>query len=187
MRRAECAPVRDLLALRPDDWADSERQRVEGHLAVCTECAGLARSYAMQDRVLRSLPFASLSAPQRREFLARLPREGRSRSGRPSLGWAIGAIVGVVALIAIFLAASAAFRQGQPDHTSTAVIPPTISTPAAMPSPTITPTTSLTPLPTGTADPSTALLGPPVCTPARPVVQYACRTGQPLAGKSAAP
>ena len=50
----ECRSVRPLLALHPDDWSEEERCLVESHLAGCSECSELLRTFTEHARLIRA-------------------------------------------------------------------------------------------------------------------------------------
>jgi hypothetical protein len=149
MKSNACASVQELLALRPADWDGSERRQVEEHVAICTECAGVARAYAAQDRALQSLPQAGLDVSARQQLLARLEREKRPRETHSRLSWVVGAVLSAMVLVAISLAVNFLVGQGGWAWGPQKNGPTTGPTQVTMPSPTITPTTSLTPTPVG--------------------------------------
>lgn len=148
MKHSECTFVHGLLALRPADWDESERQRAEAHLSTCAECAALSRAYAAQDRALQSLPAAGLGEAAREQLFSRLEQEKTLRL-RSRSAWVFGAVFGAVALAAIVLLSSLLLWPGAWIWSARQDNPTTIPTRATMPSPTITPTTSLTPTPVG--------------------------------------
>ena len=149
MKDSECTSVRQLLALRPADWDENERRRAEEHLAACTQCAELSRAYMAQDRALQTLPAAGLGESARQKLFSRLEREKQPRMVRPRLVWALGAILGVVILVAVALAVNFLVRQGDWGWNAQKNDPTMGPTQVTMPAPTITPTTSLTPTPMG--------------------------------------
>jgi anti-sigma factor RsiW len=148
MKHRECTSVRDLLALRPADWDESERQRAEEHLSACAECASLSRAYAAQDQALQELPAAGLGEAGRQRLFSRLELERTARL-RPRPVWVFGAVFGAIALAAILLLASFLLWPGAGIWGVEQNDPTTLPARATVLSPTITPTTSLTPTPVG--------------------------------------
>lgn len=72
----KCTAVRDLLALRPDDWEADERIRIEEHLETCADCAALAGINVEQDRLMVDLPGLRLTPMQREQLHGAYPKGG---------------------------------------------------------------------------------------------------------------
>lgn len=158
MKHDACRTVRDLLALRPADWSAEERGRVEEHLVSCTSCAGMARAYAVQDRLLRRLPAARLDLRQRQQLFAQLEGKNRARRVPSWLSWALGAalvaaLLAIVLLIALLPGLDGRFLGG-------AVASPSFA-PTSIRSPTqiITPSTAMPSTPPGSCRDTPAAVG----------------------------
>jgi len=106
----ECKRVRELLALRPDDWSGDERRRVEAHLEVCGECAAGDRAYAEQDRLIRVAPRVGLNAAQQDPLFSRIGRQERRHTLRARFAAALGTVAALGVLVVLALALSALFR-----------------------------------------------------------------------------
>jgi len=121
---SECKRVRELLALRPDDWDAAERRRsaersrrsrVETHLATCADCANRARAYAKQDRLVRSTSRVRLTAAQRDQLLSHIQQERTRYEMHTKLVTALSTTMAVVALIGLTLGLYTMFRgENQP-------------------------------------------------------------------------
>ena len=111
----ECKKTRDLLALRPDDWDTEERERIETHLATCSDCAAIAHAYAEQDRLVRAAPRAGLTPSQRGQLLSRIQQERRRNEMQTRLAVILNTATFVVALVALALGLRTILPQeGQP-------------------------------------------------------------------------
>lgn len=87
--------VRQLLAVSPREWSDTERRQVEVHLRVCPDCTALAREYAMQERLLAALPRFSLSSENRQAVIVQIQR----KSSRIRLSARLYNTLGIVAAV----------------------------------------------------------------------------------------
>jgi hypothetical protein len=99
----ECKVVRDLLALRPDEWDADERRQVQAHLDTCPDCAALARAYAEQDRLIQATPRVRLTPSQRGQLLSHTQRERKRHEMRTKLSTILSTVTAVAALIALTL------------------------------------------------------------------------------------
>ena len=133
----KCTAVRDLLALRPDDWEAEERIRIEEHLETCADCAAFAGIIVEQDRLMVDLPGLRLTPVQREKLMARIQREGRRREVRMTFFSALGTATVIVVLAAFTLALYLLFGVEEPQTTG------------SMPVPSVTPTAEM---PTATVD-----------------------------------
>jgi hypothetical protein len=98
----DCQATRDTLALRSGDWSADERHRVEDHLAMCADCAALARVYAEQDRLIRSAPPVRLTPQQRDQLLSRAQRERRRHQMRTTFSTVVAAAALIVLAIGLY-------------------------------------------------------------------------------------
>ena len=110
----ECKGVRGLLALRSDDWNAKERACVEAHLATCTGCTALARTYAAQDLLIRRAPRVGLTSSQRDQLLSRVQRERRRNEMRTRLAAILGTAAAIAALAAFAFGLNGLFRHSGP-------------------------------------------------------------------------
>jgi hypothetical protein len=98
---SECKRVRDLLALRPTDWSDSEGRQVEVHLRSCVECRAVAQAYAEQDQRIQAAPRVGLTLAQREQLFSRIRRAEKWRARRTRAAAALGTVAAIVALVAL--------------------------------------------------------------------------------------
>lgn len=124
-----CRSTRESLALRPSDWSADERQQVENHLAICSDCAALARVYAEQDRLIQTAPRLRLTRSQREQLFSRSQRERRRHEMRTIVSAVVGTAAAVVALIALTVGLYALF--GESDQLAVETTLPTRQAPVA--------------------------------------------------------
>jgi len=104
-----------LSALIDDELAEDERARIEQHIDACPQCAGRHIALASTAHQLRALPQVNPSPSEslalRRTLLENVPVRTRAasvastflkrtRPHRPSPGWAIAGLIGLVAVAA---------------------------------------------------------------------------------------
>ena len=158
----ECEAVRDLLALRPDEWSAGERRQAEAHLETCPHCVAFFQAYAEQDLLIRAAPRVRLTPSQRAQLLSRTQREERRHKMHTRLSTVLGTATVFATLAALTLGLYLLF-QGQ-DQPTVGAPAPTVE-PLTTPDPSVVgPTPTLEPLitPSPTAVEPLATPEPPV-------------------------
>lgn len=159
---SDCERIRVLLALRPADRSESERQLAGAHLKTCAACAELDRTYQEQDLLLeRTAP--SIAVRPEWELLLRQIQQRRGWRARARWATLLRAAVAIAAVVALVLGLNALFQQiSRPGSVQPAAVGPAVAateTPTSVPVPTLTPTPTSTPMP---VIPTAGPLSPPL-------------------------
>lgn len=105
-----CDQIQVSLALRPEDRSPAEEQRVRSHLSGCAACAALVKTYAEQDRVIRTGSRVALTASQRSQLLSAIGGQIRRRQLRVRALNVIGTLAMGAAVIGLVLGLRALSR-----------------------------------------------------------------------------
>lgn len=110
---SNCKKIRRLLAVRPTNRSTSEQALIEAHLGTCPDCSALARVYAEQDRLIRSLPRAGLTPAQRGQFLPQIHQERKRHKMLKKPLAILGTIAAALVLVAMGLGVQALLKSSQ--------------------------------------------------------------------------
>jgi hypothetical protein len=153
---SDCMSIRILLALRPEDRSESERQLVASHVERCADCAERARAYEGQDHLLGHAAQVDAAQPEWGSLLTRIGQGRRGWTMRACAGTILRSAVALAAIVGLILGLNALFRQmGGPQS-----VQPAASNPTKVPTETPTPVSTSTPIPTWTPVPATPAADP---------------------------